>query len=72
MGNNKGRRNDKAKRYRAARRDGNSEKLVREIEKAYDLPKGSLQLNNPDGRKTRSDAKVAAVLKNYAKKGTKG
>ncbi len=49
-------------RMRAARTDSRIATLVREIGRRYKLPRGSVRLCRPNGRRMRSDATVSALL----------
>lgn len=55
----------KALRVRAAGSDARVGSLVSDIERAYKLPKGSVQIVLPYGRKARSDSSVATLRKKW-------
>jgi len=63
-----------AKRVVSARRqarlhdDGSISNAVRQIESVFDLPKGSVRLEYPSGRKARSDSNVGNVREAWKKK----
>jgi hypothetical protein len=58
-------RTEKPKRRRAARSDASVGSIERDIEKIYKLPKGSVQINNPNGRDARSDTQVGKLRKDH-------
>jgi hypothetical protein len=49
-------------RVRAARVDSTIRKLIVEIERRYKLPRGSVRIVRPNGRRMRSDSTVRALL----------
>ncbi len=57
----KKRRRQKAIRYRRAKRDAKVGAIVRKIEKKFGLPKGSVQIVKPRGKRMRGDAKVSKL-----------
>lgn len=48
--------------------DGSISNAVRQIETVFDLPKGSVRLEYPSGRKARSDSNVGNVRTAWKKK----
>lgn len=54
-------------RYREARSDASVKSIEKSIEKAYGLPKGSVQINKSGGKNIRSDAKISTVRKDHKK-----
>lgn len=60
-------RNDPPRRQRGARKDSSVGQLEEHIEKAYKLPKGAVQINNPGGRNSRSDQKVGNLKDKWNK-----
>lgn len=61
-------RTETPNRYREARSDAAVKSIEDRIAKDYGLPKGSIQITNPGGRNTRSDASIKSVRKNWDKK----
>ncbi|MCE5287398.1 MAG: hypothetical protein LLG02_16350 [Pelosinus sp.] len=60
-----GQRTETAKRYRSAREDAKVGSIERRIEEDYGLPKGSVQINRPDGSNARSDKKIGNLRKEH-------
>ena len=54
---------DPPRRQRAARKDASIGSIERHVETAYDLPRGSVRINNPDHSNARSDQKVGTLKK---------
>lgn len=58
-------RNDIPKRFRKFRDDSSIASATAQIESVYGLPKGSVRLVHPRGRKARTDGKVGGLRKKY-------
>lgn len=56
-------------RYRKAKADGSIGTLQKNLEKTFGLPKGSVKLIYPSGRRARVDADVGALRKHWKKHG---
>lgn len=56
---------EKAVRYRAARVDASIKSIVRRIERNFKLPKGSVRLVLPSGRRAHADGKINNLLKRW-------
>ena len=56
---------ENAKRHRSARFDAPVDSIVKKIEKAFDLPTGSVKLQYPSGKKARSDTNIFALRKKW-------
>lgn len=56
---------EKPKRVRAAKNPAKVKSIEKHIEKAYNLPKGSVQIRNADGSNARGDKKIENVRKDY-------
>lgn len=56
------------KRFRKARNDASISSMQATIEKQLDLPKGSVRLVNPSGKKVRANATIRKLRANWAKK----
>lgn len=54
-----------AKRTFSSRDDSSVDTLVGHIEKTYRLPKGSVKVINPNGRKARRDKTVASLREDW-------
>jgi len=52
-------------RYRDARGDASIKTISKRIEKDYGLPTGSVKIENPTGKKARSDGKVGSLRKRW-------
>lgn len=61
-------KNESGRRYRDAREDAKVGSIEKRIEKDYGLPKGSVQINRPDGSNARSDKKIGNLKKEHDKK----
>lgn len=59
------RREEEPRRQRSARRDASVESIEQHIEQTYELPEGSVQIVNPNGRDARSDQKIEKLRKKY-------
>ena len=59
---------ENAKRHRTARSDAPVDSIVKKIEKAFNLPEGSVKLQYPSGRKARSDTTINHLRKNWDSK----
>jgi hypothetical protein len=57
-----------ASRHRSAREDANVDSLIKTIEKAYNLPSGSVKLQYPNGRKVRSDTDIGQLRSHWQRK----
>lgn len=51
------------RRFRDARTDASVGSIEKNIEKVFGLPKGSIQINRPDGTNARSDKKIGNLRK---------
>ena len=60
-------RKETPNRIRAARSDASVKSIEKSIEKAYNLPAGSVQINKSGGKDVRSDAKISTVRKDHKK-----
>lgn len=60
-------RNPKARRFVKLHHDGSIGHAIHAIEKTFDLPKGSVKITYPSGRKARSDATVGKIKKWWGK-----
>lgn len=58
-------RNANGRRYRNAREDAKVGSIEKRIEKDYGLPKGSVQINRPDGTNARSDKKIGNLKREH-------
>lgn len=58
-------RNENGRRYRNARNDATVGSIEKRIELDYGLPKGSVQINRPDGSNARSDKKIEKLRKEH-------
>jgi hypothetical protein len=56
---------DGATRHRKVRKDASIVAATRMIEKLFGLPKSSVKLCYPSGRKARSDSTIGALQKNW-------
>ncbi|MDQ3848796.1 MAG: hypothetical protein M3261_07565 [Thermoproteota archaeon] len=63
-------RNLRPARYTVARVDASVGTIQRKIEIAFGLPKGSVHLILPSGRKARTDKKIHSLLKDWQKTAT--
>jgi hypothetical protein len=54
-----------AKRTYSLRRDATVASGTRKIEQVFDLPKGSVSLQLPSGRRARSDKKMGPLLSDF-------
>ncbi len=52
-------------RYRGARSDASVASIARRIERDYKLPRGSVALVRPKGRRARSDSSIGTLLKTW-------
>lgn len=52
-------------RYRDAREDSSIKTISKRIEKDYGLPAGSVKIENPTGKKARSNGKVGSLRKRW-------
>lgn len=57
------------KRRRSARHDSSVGTIERDMERVYKLPKGSVHIQNPNGRNARSDKRIGRLRADYASKG---
>lgn len=55
----------KGRRFQVLRVDALVGNAERKIEKTFDLPKGCVQLNLPNGKKARKDKLIRSLLKDY-------
>jgi hypothetical protein len=60
-------RNENGRRFRNARDDASVGSIEKRIENDYGLPKGSIQINRPDGSNARSDKKIGNLKKEHGK-----
>ena len=58
-------RNESGRRYRNARDDAKVGSIEKRIEQDYGLPKGSVQINRPDGSNARSDKKIGNLKREH-------
>lgn len=58
-------RTQKAVRVRSARDDASIKSISKRIEKDYGLPEGSVRIENPDGKKARSNGKIGSLRKRW-------
>ena len=56
----------KGRRFTRAHADGKVSTITRNIEKTYNLPRGSVQIVGPKRKRIRGDAKVSRVRKIWA------
>ncbi|UEM40151.1 hypothetical protein [Pectobacterium aquaticum] len=56
---------EKARRQRNARSDASVGSIEKHIEKTYGLPEGSVQINNKNGKNSRSDQKIKTLRKQH-------
>lgn len=54
-------------RQKSAREDASLGAIILNISKTYKLPIDSIKLNNPNGRKARSDSSVKSLRKKWGK-----
>jgi hypothetical protein len=59
---------DPPRRQRDARKDASIGGIERHVESTYGLPRGSVQINNPDQSNARSDQKIGTLRKKSAGK----
>ena len=59
----------KGRRFKALRSDAKIGNALKTIEQVFGLPKGSVQLVNSTGRRTRSDKTIGSLLKDFKKDG---
>ena len=59
------RRIQKPVRVRSARDDASVKSIAKRIEKDYGLPDGSVRIENPTGKKARSDGTVGSLRKRW-------
>ena len=59
-------RKENARRFRNAREDASVGSIESRIEQDYGLPKGSIQINRPDGSNARSDKKIGNLKKEHS------
>ena len=57
--------NEKAFRYRSARKDATVGSIKRQIESAFGLPEDSVALLKPDGSKLKANAKIGTLRKRW-------
>lgn len=55
----------RARRKNVIRVDASVGSAVREIERVFGLPDGSVRLVNPDGRTARADKAIGSLLRDY-------
>ena len=58
-------RTQKPVRVRSARDDASVKSIAKRIEKDYGLPEGSVRIENPSGKKARSDGKIGSLRKRW-------
>lgn len=56
----------KGRRFTNAHRDGKLKTLIGNILRTYSLPKGSVWIVRPDGRRMRRDATVKALRQSWS------
>jgi hypothetical protein len=56
----------KGKRFTKAHSDGKISTIIRNIQKIYNLPKGSVLFVKPGKKKMRRDAKISSLRKAWA------
>ncbi|MCI0378946.1 MAG: hypothetical protein L0215_15165 [Gemmataceae bacterium] len=62
------RRHEEPRRVRDARGDAHVEAIEKKIEKAFGLPNGSVQINNPSGGDARGDKLIENLHKDFDKR----
>jgi hypothetical protein len=62
-------RKQNPKRYRKAKATAAVPSIERRIERDFGLPKGSVKLVYPSGRKARRDATMESLRKHWTRKG---